>query len=134
MCYAYYMQEKTYGLNQKKNHYFLQFRLFYTLISSNTTLRYMFAQGRTDERTQTIIMQLRRFAARTKRVYGLNIYKPEITEFKRMGDRHQDKWTFGLMDLRTNEPSDQRTFGPMNLRTNATEPGKTTIYKTYTYN
>ena len=24
--------------------------LFYTLISSNTTLRYMFAQGRTDER------------------------------------------------------------------------------------
>ena len=29
----------------EKNHYFLQFRY---LISSNTTLRYMFAQGRKD--------------------------------------------------------------------------------------
>ena len=28
--------------------------LFYTLISSNTTLKYMFAQGRKDGRTQTI--------------------------------------------------------------------------------
>ena len=41
--------------------------LFYTLISSNTTLRYMFAQG--------ILESHLELASRrgTKRVYGLNI-------------------------------------------------------------
>jgi hypothetical protein len=49
----------------------------------------MFAQGRKDERTNAdhyyVTPSLR---GENKRVYGLNIYKPEITEFKRMGDRH----------------------------------------------
>ena len=41
------MQEKTYGLNEKKIIISCNFGtlLLYTLISSNTTLRYMFAEG-----------------------------------------------------------------------------------------
>jgi hypothetical protein len=51
----------------------------------------MFAEGRTDGRTQTITMSLRRFAEEDKkgiRVEYIRLFKPEITEFKRMGGRH----------------------------------------------
>ena len=54
----------------------------------------MFAQGRkdgrTDERTQTITMSLRRFAKGDKKgiVEYIRLLKPEITEFKCMGGRH----------------------------------------------
>jgi hypothetical protein len=44
---------------------------------------------RTDGRMQTITMSLRHFAARDKkgiRVEYIRLFKPEITEFKRMGD------------------------------------------------
>ena len=53
MFYAYYMYEKTYVLNQKKIFIACNFGilLFYTLIFSNTALRYMFAEGREDGRT-----------------------------------------------------------------------------------
>ena len=65
--------------------------LFYTLISSNTTLRYMFAQGRKNEHRPLLCHSV---ASRrgTKRVYGLNIYV----------------WVADIRtnDLRTNEPSD----------------------------
>ena len=47
--------------------------------------------GRKDGRTQTITMSLRRFAAGDKkgiRVEYIRLFKPEITEFKRMGGRH----------------------------------------------
>jgi hypothetical protein len=47
--------------------------------------------GRTDGRTQTITMSLRRFAAGDKkgiRIEYIRLFKPEITEFKRMGGRH----------------------------------------------
>jgi hypothetical protein len=46
---------------------------------------------RTDGRTQTITMSLRRFAAGDKKgiqVEYIRLFKPEITEFKRMGGRH----------------------------------------------
>ena len=64
---------------------------------------------RTDGRTQTITMSLRRFAAGDKKgiqVEYIRLFKPEITEFKRMGGRHKDKRTFGLTNLRNNGPSD----------------------------
>jgi hypothetical protein len=54
----------------------------------------MFAQGRkdgrTDERTHTITMSLRRFAKGDKKglVEYIRLFKPEITEFKCMGGRH----------------------------------------------
>ena len=44
-----------------------------------------------DGRTQTITMSLRRFAAGDKkgiRVEYIHLFKPEKTEFKRMGGRH----------------------------------------------
>jgi hypothetical protein len=50
-----------------------------------------YSDGRTDGRTQTITMSLRRFAAGDKkgiRVEYIPLFKPEITEFKRMGGRH----------------------------------------------
>ena len=68
-----------------------------------------YSDGRTDGRTQTITMTHRRFVAGDKkdiRVEYIRLFKPEITEFKRMGGRHWDKRTFGLTDFRTNEPSD----------------------------
>ena len=62
-----------------------------------------------DGRTQIITMSLRRFAAGDKKgiqVEYIRLFKPEVTEFERMGGRHKDKRTFGLTDLRTNEPAD----------------------------
>ena len=50
-----------------------------------------YSDGRTDGRTQTITMSHRRFATRDKKDIGveyIRLFKPEITEFKRMGDRH----------------------------------------------
>jgi hypothetical protein len=50
-----------------------------------------YSDGRTDGRTQTITMSLRRLAAGDKkgiRVAYIRLFKPEITEFKRMGGRH----------------------------------------------
>ena len=50
-----------------------------------------YADGRTDGRTQTTTMSLRRFAAGDKkgiRAEYIRLFKPEITEFKRMGGRH----------------------------------------------
>ena len=50
-----------------------------------------YSDGRTDGRTQTITKSLRRFAAGDKkgiRIEYIRLYKPEITEFKRMGGRH----------------------------------------------
>ena len=65
--------------------------LFYTLISikqySNTTLRYMFAQGRKNECRPLLC----HFAAGDKQgiqVEYIHLFKPEITEFKCMGGRH----------------------------------------------
>ena len=50
-----------------------------------------YSDGRTDGRTQTITMSHRRFVAGDKkdiRVEYIRLFKPEITEFKRMGGRH----------------------------------------------
>jgi hypothetical protein len=50
-----------------------------------------YSDGRTDGRTQIITMSLRRFAAvDTKDIRDeyIRLFKPEITEFKRMGGRH----------------------------------------------
>ena len=50
-----------------------------------------YSDGRTDGRTQTITMSHRRFAAGDKKDIGveyIRLFKPEITEFKRMGGRH----------------------------------------------
>jgi hypothetical protein len=50
-----------------------------------------YSDGRTDGRTQIITMSLRRFAAVDKkdiRDEYIRLFKPEITEFKRMGGRH----------------------------------------------
>ena len=50
-----------------------------------------YSDGRTDGQAQTITMSLRRFAARDKQgiqVEYIPLFKPEITEFKRMGGRH----------------------------------------------
>jgi hypothetical protein len=50
-----------------------------------------YSDGRTDGRTHTITMSHRRFAAGDEkdiRVEYIRLFKPEITEFKRMGDRH----------------------------------------------
>ena len=47
--------------------------------------------GRKDGRMQTITMSLRRLAAGDKkgiRVEYIRLFKPEITEFRRMGGRH----------------------------------------------
>jgi hypothetical protein len=59
--------------------------------------------GRTDGRTQTITMSLRRFAAGDKkgiRIEYIRLFKPEITV-------QTYRWpTLGQTDHRTNEPSD----------------------------
>jgi hypothetical protein len=50
-----------------------------------------YSDGRTDGRTQTITMSHRRFVAGDKKdiwVEYIRLFKPEITEFKRMGGRH----------------------------------------------
>ena len=50
-----------------------------------------YSDGRTNGRTQTITMSHRRFVAGDKkdiRVEYIRLFKPEITEFKRMGGRH----------------------------------------------
>jgi hypothetical protein len=50
-----------------------------------------YSDGRTDGRTQTITMSLHRFVVGDKkgiRVEYIRLFKPEITEFKRMGGRH----------------------------------------------
>jgi hypothetical protein len=63
-----------------------------------------YSDGRTDGRTQTITMSLRRFAAGDKkgiRVEYIRLFKPEITRVQTYG------WaTLGQTDLRTNGPSD----------------------------
>jgi hypothetical protein len=50
-----------------------------------------YSDGRTDGRTQTTTMSLRRFAVGDKkgiRAEYIRLFKPEIIEFKRMGGRH----------------------------------------------
>ena len=50
-----------------------------------------YSDGRTDGRTQTITMSLHRFVVGDKkgiRVEYIRLFKPELTEFKRMGGRH----------------------------------------------
>jgi hypothetical protein len=91
--------------------------LFYTLISSNTTLRYMFVEGRKDGRTNAghYFVTPSLCDGRQKGCTGW-IY----TFIKTRNNRVQTYgWpTLGQTDLRTNRPSDKRTFGLMDLRTN----------------
>ena len=54
--------------------------LFYTLIYSNTTLRYMFAQGRMDERRPLLCHSVAS-RRRTKKVYGLKMGALRLSAF-----------------------------------------------------
>ena len=95
---------------------------FYTLISSKTTLRYMFAQGRKDERTNADHYYVTPSLRGGQKWYTGWIY----TFIQTRNNRVQTYgWpTLRQTNVRTNRPSDKWTFGPINLRTNATEPSK----------
>ena len=79
--------------------------LFYTLISSNTTLIYMFAQGREDGRTNTDHY----YVTPSLRSGGQKGYTDLIYTFIQTRNNKVQTYgwpTLGQTDLRTNEPSD----------------------------